>query len=167
MKELNGPNDQPILNTHYLITRRRNPKKRWMIAKSRSHYDTRAMHNGAMEIDYHRVIAIVKTHMADGEIFFERDYKYDFQDGIFGMHTLFTQHFFWTLVCSLDYQYQITIGINEGCPYADVIRPLLNAYPLDRVMEITPSKAEFDRRFANTLLAQDPCYHITLKGNHS
>jgi len=165
MRELKAKDDTPILNTHYPFRKAYRSKKRWIIASGRK-YDDLTMHNTVTEAAYHRIIKLVKAHLTEDEVYFERDYKEDSSEGIFGMHAFFTKHFYWRLDCALTNDYVITFAFNRNCPYANVVKSQLRAYPLYRAVEYSP-KPDFDSSFANTLRVQDKRYQFILKGNHS
>jgi hypothetical protein len=127
MKELKSDS---IIQTHYLITRYK-PKKQWTRAQARPEKG-QVDENNCTEAAYHRVIALIKSLMQPGEVYYERDHKSDISDGLFGMHSFVTFSFSWSLYCELTNNYAITYSFGD-CLYKAEIEKALCAYPLDRV----------------------------------
>ncbi|MGN6177836.1 MAG: hypothetical protein ACTHNW_01570 [Mucilaginibacter sp.] len=127
MKELK---QDSIIQTHYPITRYK-PKKQWVRAQARPDKG-QVMENNCTEAAYHRVIALVKSLMQPGEVYYERDHKTDHTEGLYGMHSFVTDSFSWSLYCEFSNNYTITYSYGD-CPYRAAIEQALRAYPLDRV----------------------------------
>jgi len=147
-----------IIQQHFPLSPRRGTK-RWVTAERRKNYNPHHIQNVATETDYHRVINLAKSFMQPGETYFERDYKHDQSEGLFGMHCFMTSTFYWRLDCKFTYDYCITLAFNN-CPYEDAIREYLRAYPLDRAVLELDLKAEFDDKFKATLNIQQGYIHI-------
>jgi hypothetical protein len=131
MKELKINPEIPILETHYPIYQRY--QKRWIAAQTKGPFKQKLEHNNNVEAAYHRVISLVKSAIAGkSTLYYEKDLKHDKELGLYGMHSFFTDNFYWWLECDLCCDYRIRFGF-EYCPYESDIRKLMRAYPLDRV----------------------------------
>lgn len=130
MKELKTNPEIPILETHYPLKQR--GSKRWIAAQTKGPFKQKLMHNNNVEAAYHRVIELVKFIIAGKSIlYYEKDLKRNEELGLYGMHSFFTEHFYWWLECDLCCDYQIRFAFEE-CPYEEEIRKKMEAYPLDR-----------------------------------
>lgn len=146
-----------IIQQHFPLPKQRGTK-RWIVAERRSKFDQQTNDNHSTEVAYHRIINIAKTlYMQCGEVYFERDYKYDREFGLFGMHSFITSHFYWRLDCAFTYNYEVSYAFNN-CSYETEIRKLMQTYPLDRVViekQLAPDFAAFHQ---SVLATQEPMF---------
>jgi hypothetical protein len=154
---------QPIITTHYPINNRR-ANKRWAIAQRRPEKQLRIL-NDNTEHAYHRIIMLVKQlHLKSDEVYFERDYKRDKEDGLFGMHSLITSTFYWRLDCSANYFYEVEFAFSN-CYYEADIRHMLRAHPLDRQATERQLQPCFKSFYEQVQTVQEARFLHSLKGN--
>jgi len=149
-----------IIQQHFPLSRSRDTK-RWVTAEKRKNYNEHHIQNLATETAYHRVINLAKTFMQPGETYFERDYKQDHTEGLYGMHCMLTPNFYWRLDCKFTYDYEVTYAFNN-CSYETEIRKLMRAYPLDRAAIEKQLQPDFDAFYSNVLSVQEDKYFHSL-----
>ena len=160
MKEFKTVGD--IIQQHYPLPQQRGTK-RWVTSEQRKNYDQQTHHNEPIEAAYHRIVNLVKTlYMQPGEVYFERDFKYDQSFGLFGIHSFITPHFYWRLDCEFTYNYQVTFAFNN-CSYEAEIRKLMLAYPLDRTTKEKHLHPDFNVFYNSILALQEPHFIHSFK----
>ncbi|MDB5004929.1 MAG: hypothetical protein JWQ34_3154 [Mucilaginibacter sp.] len=155
MREIKHVGD--IIQQHFPLSQSRG-NKRWTVAHQRKKYDQMTTHNEPIEVAYHRIVNVVKSlYMLPGDVYFERDYKEDRSEGLYGMHALLTPHFYWRLDCAFTYNYEITYAFNN-CSYESEIRKLMQAYPLDRAAIEKQFAPDFNTFYNSVLAVQEPIH---------
>ncbi|GAB3915375.1 hypothetical protein [Mucilaginibacter boryungensis] len=150
-----------VQNNLFLKTKQ---NKRWTIAMSRPEKYVKMM-NESTEAAYHRIITFIKQqHLKPTERYFERDYKHDTSEGIFGMHCFMTPSFYWALNCSLLYTYEVEFAFSS-CPCESDIRHMIRAYPLDRNTSEAQLQPDFKAYYDKVLQVQEPRFIHSLQGN--
>jgi hypothetical protein len=146
-----------IIQQHYPLKQTRG-NKRWVTAHQRKNYDQMTTHNESIEAAYHRIINAVKSlYMLPGEVCFERDYKHDRLEGLYGMHALITPNFYWRLDCAFTYNYEISYAFHN-CTYEAEIRKFMRAYPLDRASTQKQLAPDFNTFYNSVLAVQEPAF---------
>lgn len=134
MRELKSIAYQPILLTQP-PKRKLRGTKRWAIAQNRSTNPMQAMQNSITENAVHRIITAIKTkYLKPGDVYFERNYKYDKEESIFDVHCFMCSTFMIRLDCMLYYYFEVEYAFHN-CPFEAEIREMLRFGPL-----ITQSK---------------------------
>lgn len=153
------------INTKLFTRSQPRGTKRWVLSERKSKLVV--MQNKNVEASYHEVLKLVKRlYLKPNEVFCERDLRYDYEQGLFGIHTLVTASFYWFLLCDLCYNYQVLYAFGN-CPYAAEVRAKLRAYPLDRQAQEYKLKTDYHTFYNNVLKIQEPRYLFTLTGNHT
>lgn len=98
--------------------------KRWATAVRRNCNREQEMRNFWYECTFHDIIKAVKQrYMKPGEVYFERDYKYDNEDSI-SMHSFIVHSLSLQLGCLPSYDYAIDYAF-YNCPFEAEIREML------------------------------------------
>lgn len=150
----------PILETHFPIRRPRG--KRWKTAQNRGSNPAQVRQNECVEVAYHEVLKLVKTHyMQPGEVYFEKDLKHDMSQFL-AMHSFITPSFYWRLDCAAYYDYEIEFAFGD-CPFETEVRKLFRAFPLDRQAKQIELKPNFEMFYRLAIEMMDPKFIFYFK----
>lgn len=140
--------------------------KRWLQAKTMTNGNSMLKaRNEHLEQGYMRIIEMVKLmyqQLNHSTIILERDYRKDKSQGLFGMHTFTTPHFYFHLECKMTFDFIIEYDF-YNCPFEDVIRELMQRYPYKEAAINTPQQPNCTAFYERVLKVQDPIYHIIIK----
>ncbi|MCC8410494.1 hypothetical protein LJ707_16245 [Mucilaginibacter sp. UR6-1] len=140
--------------------------KRWVQAKRITNGDSLLkIRNELVEDGYMRIIEKVKLmyqQLDHSTIVFERDYRRDKSQGLFGMHTFITPHFYFNLECRLTFDFIIEYDF-YNCPFEDAVSELMLGFPYNKAAIHTPQKPNCTKFHERVLNVQDPIYHIEIK----
>ncbi|MBE9584017.1 hypothetical protein IM792_06110 [Mucilaginibacter sp. JRF] len=161
MKEIKERvNNNPIANIR--------GTKRWVQAKRMSNGNSLLkVRNELVEDGYMRIVEKVKLmyqQLNHSTIIFERDYRRDKSQGLFGMHSFITPHFYFYLECRLTFDFIIEYDF-YNCPFEDAIRHMMIGYPYNEVAIHTPKQPNCTKFYESVLKVQDPIYQTTIKPN--
>lgn len=139
-------------------------RKTWVRVVGLRYWTSLKLQNAAIENQYHRIIALVKTHhMKYADVYFERDYKHDATEGYLTMHCFLTPNFYILLECGLDLVYRVEYSF-FNYTYETEVMKLLTHYPIclrNKQVELTPDHLTFYQR---TLEFQDSKFVYCFKG---
>ena len=120
--------------------------KTWVLAKRRTYNQHMQISNEMTEIEYHKLIKVVKSLFADrNEYVFERDYKFDSTESLVLMHMFECDSLFLELYCCFD-EFCYVSYYFDNCPFEDEINEYLNRSFLHAQKKHSPlEKGFFDR----------------------
>lgn len=140
--------------------------KRWVQAKRMTNGNSLLKaRNELVEEGYMRIVEKVKLMYQQSDystIIFERDYRKDKSQGLFGMHSFITPHFYFNLECRLTFDFIIEYDF-YNCPFEDAIRELMSVHLSKEAIIHTPQKPNCTEFYKRVLKVQDPIYHIEIK----
>lgn len=140
--------------------------KRWVQAKRMTNGNSLLkVRNEVVEEGYMRIIEKVKLmyqQLDYSTTIFERDYRKDKSQGLFGMHSFITQHFYFYLECRLTFDFIIEYDF-YNCPFEEAIHELICVHLCKEALIHTPQKPNCTEFYKRVLNVQDPIYHIIIK----
>lgn len=155
MTNSNKPPQTPILDQHYPKRGKLKAKKKWIISTTRSGWENQKRANELLEQSYHRLIASVKKDYSQSEErYFERDYKYDQDEGYLAMHCFLTPTFYVYLECDLALNYHIEYAFNN-CPYERKVRREFEHFTFGNAIKEVELKPDFKTFYKRTLEYND------------